>query len=79
MDRQKDGAEVPDKLEQANVIVDRGIRLGTSEMTRRGMREDDMNEVAEIIAKVIHGQETPHAAKRKAIALARKFRRVHYA
>jgi glycine hydroxymethyltransferase len=79
MDRLKDGAQVPDKLEQANVIVDRGIRLGTSEMTRRGMRENDMNEVAEIIAKVIHGQETLRAAKRKTIALARKFRRVHYA
>jgi glycine hydroxymethyltransferase len=79
MDRLKDGPQIPDKLEQANVIVDRGIRLGTSEMTRRGMREKDMNDVAEIVAEVIHGQETSNAAKRKAIALARKFRQVHYA
>jgi glycine hydroxymethyltransferase len=77
-DRLKDGTRIPDKLEQANVIVDRGIRLGTNEMTRRGMREKDMNDVAEIIAKVIHGQETPNVTKRKAIALARKFRQVHY-
>jgi glycine hydroxymethyltransferase len=79
MDRLKDSAQVPNKLEQANVIVDRGIRLGTSEMTRRGMREGDMNDVAEIIAKVILSQETVTAAKRKATALARKFLRVRYA
>jgi glycine hydroxymethyltransferase len=79
MDRLKDGAQVPDKLEQANVIVDRGIRLGTSEITRRGMREKDMNDVAEIIAKIIHGQEALSVARRKAIALARKFTQVHYA
>ena len=79
MDRLKDSAKVPDKLEQANVIVDRGIRLGTSEMTRRGMQERDMNDVAEIIAKVIRSQETISAARRKATALARKFRQVRYA
>jgi glycine hydroxymethyltransferase len=79
MDRLKDSAKVPDKLEEANVVVDRGIRLGTSEMTRRGMREKDMNDVADIIARIIHGQETPSAAKRKAITLARKFRQVRYA
>jgi len=79
MDRLKDSAQVPDKLEQANVIVDRGIRLGTSEMTRRGMREREMNDVAEIIAKVIRSQENVSAARRKATALARKFRQVRYA
>jgi glycine hydroxymethyltransferase len=79
MDRLQDSAQVPDKLEQANVIVDRGIRLGTSEMTRRGMREGDMNDVAEIIARVIRSQETVSSARRKATALARKFRQVRYA
>jgi glycine hydroxymethyltransferase len=79
MDRLNDSAKVPDKLEQANVIVDRGIRLGTSEMTRRGMQERDMNDVAEIIAKVIRSQETASTARRKATALARKFRQVRYA
>jgi len=79
MDRLKDAEKMPDKLEEANVIVDRGIRLGTNEMTRRGMQEKDMNEVAGIIARIVRGQETPRAAKRRVIALARKFRRLHYA
>lgn len=79
MDKLKDGAQVPEKLERANVIVDRGIRLGTSEMTRRGMRERDMNDVAEIVARVIRSQVTISAARRKATALAKKFRQVRYA
>jgi glycine hydroxymethyltransferase len=79
MDRLKDAERIPEKLQEANVIVDRGIRLGTNEMTRRGMREKDMNEVAVIIARLLSGKESPHVTKRKVIALASKFRRVHYA
>ena len=79
MDKLNDSAQLPDKLEQANVIVDRGIRLGSSEMTRRGMQEKHMNEIADIIAKVMHGQETPRMAKKRTIALARKFKRIRYA
>jgi glycine hydroxymethyltransferase len=69
---------IPDKLEDANVIVDRGIRLGTSEMTRRGMREREMNQIAAIIGDVIHGRRTPREAKRRAMALAKRFRGVCY-
>jgi len=79
MDRLKDGEHVPDRLLEANVIVDRGIRLGTCEMTRRGMQEKDMNEVGEIISKIISGQQTPNAAKKRVTALAGKFREVMYA
>lgn len=79
MDRLKDSEKIPDRLQEANVIVDRGIRLGTSEITRRGMREREMNQVAEIISGIIAGRETPRLAKKRAIALARKFRQVRYA
>jgi len=78
MDRLRDGEKMPDKLQEANVIVDRGIRLGTSEMTRRGMREKDMNEVGEIIGRIVSGQETANAARRRVTALARRFRKVRY-
>ena len=79
MDRLKDAEKIPDRLEEANVIVDRGIRLGTNEMTRRGMQEKDMNEVAGIIARIVSRQDAPRLVKRRVIALARKFRRLHYA
>jgi glycine hydroxymethyltransferase len=79
MDRLKDGEHIPDRLQEANVIVDRGIRVGTSEMTRRGMREKDMNEVGEIIGKIVSGQQAPRVAKKRVVALAGKFRKVRYA
>jgi glycine hydroxymethyltransferase len=79
MDRLEGAARVPEKLEQANVIVDRGIRLGTSEVTRRGMREKEMNDIAELIAKTVRSQMTVGVARRKATALARKFHQVRYA
>lgn len=79
MDRLEDTETVPGRLQDANIIVDRGIRLGTSEMTRRGMREKDMNNVAEIIGRVVSGREAPRAARKKVIALARRFRTIHYA
>jgi len=79
MDRLKDGEKIPDRLQEANVIVDRGIRLGTSEMTRRGMRDEEMNEVAEIIGGIISGRVPLRLAKKRVIALARKFRRIRYA
>jgi glycine hydroxymethyltransferase len=78
-DRLKDSEKIPDRLQEANIIVDRGIRLGTSEMTRRGMREKEMNEVAEIIGRVISGREATRLASKRVVTLARKFRRVHYA
>jgi len=79
MDRLKDGEKIPDRLQEANVIVDRGIRLGTNEMTRRGMREKEMNEVAEIIGGIISERGSLRLAKKRVIALVRKFRRIRYA
>jgi glycine hydroxymethyltransferase len=79
MDELKDGMQIPDKLDRANVIVDRGIRLGTNEITRRGMHEKEMNDIAEIIAGIVNGHETISVARRRSIALAKRFRIVRYA
>ena len=38
-------------------FVTSGIRLGTPAVTSRGMKEDDMDQIAEAIAKVIKEQE----------------------
>jgi glycine hydroxymethyltransferase len=79
MDRLKDANEIPRRLQEANIIVDIGIRLGTSEVTRRGMREKEMNAIADMIGGVISGRENPKKAKKRAITLARRFSRVRYA
>ena len=79
MERLKEANEIPQRLQEANIIVDRGIRLGTSEVTRRGMREKEMNTIADMIGGVISGRENPKRAKKRAIALARTFCHIRYA
>jgi len=44
---------VASNLEKANIIVDRGIRLGTQEVTRLGMEEKDMGRIAELFREVL--------------------------
>jgi len=52
----KSGVEFRDKLEEANIIVDSGVRIGTSEVTRRGYVEGDMKEVARAIGLAWQGK-----------------------
>jgi len=44
---------VADKLERVNILVDEGVRIGVSEVTRRGMKEKEMEDIAEAIHYVI--------------------------
>ena len=46
-------AELSAKLQTFNIIIDKGIRLGTSEITRRGMNESDMIRVGDIFYESI--------------------------
>jgi glycine hydroxymethyltransferase len=45
---------VPNDTEPPTVTS--GIRLGTAAMTTRGMGEDEMHEIAEIILATAHGE-----------------------
>ena len=65
------------KLEDANLIVDHGIRIGTCEATRRGMKPKDMERIAELIARVYKGEE-PAKVRREATRLRRQFNRILY-
>jgi glycine hydroxymethyltransferase len=75
-------------LEQANILVsytylpdDRdhptGIRLGVQEITRVGMKEDDMDEVARLISNVVTTR-SPRMTRNRVIQLANRFRKLHY-
>ncbi|MEE1110091.1 MAG: serine hydroxymethyltransferase, partial [Lachnospiraceae bacterium] len=44
-------------------FVTSGIRLGTPSVTTRGMKEDDMDKIAEAIALVLQGEENIDKAK----------------
>lgn len=43
-------------FEERSPVVTSGIRLGTPSVTTRGMREPEMNEIAEMIAEVLTGK-----------------------
>lgn len=50
-----------------------GVRLGTPAVTTRGMKEDDMDKIAEIIAMVIESEENVETARKLAAELTEKY------
>lgn len=55
-----------------------GIRLGTSEVTRLGMRESEMVEVAEFIKRVIVDKEDRKKVSEDVAEFRKDFQKVHY-
>ena len=88
------GKIVAEKLERANVIVNKmalpydtdkdatqnpsGIRIGVQEVTRVGMREKEMKNIAEFIKKIIIDKTSPQKVKRKVIKFRKKFQKIRY-
>jgi glycine hydroxymethyltransferase len=85
------GAKVAKDLETANIILNKnllpwdsnpvkpcGIRIGSQELTRLGMKEKDMADVAELIARVVVKGESPEKVKASVVELKRQFTKVHY-
>lgn len=79
------------ELEENNVILNKnllpgdnvndsdnpsGIRMGTQELTRRGLKEKEMNEVAEFIKKVAMDDKN---IKEEVTEFINQFNKVHYA
>lgn len=61
------------RLEEANILVDVGIRIGTSEETRLGMREPEMHRIAELISRVWVSNEHPSKIRNEVRKLRREF------
>jgi glycine hydroxymethyltransferase len=74
----KEGRVIAQKLEEANIIADCGVRLGVCETTREGMREDDMERIAEFIRRVIVDKEAPSRVKEDVTELAEEFQEIKY-
>lgn len=85
------GAKVSADLERANIITNKnllpwdtspvkpsGVRLGTQELTRLGMKEPQMREAAELIVRVAGKGESPEAVAADVKALRKEFNTVHY-
>ena len=81
------GKELEKRLDQAGItcnkntipneprspMVTSGIRLGTPAVTTRGMREDDMEQIAEAIRLVLAGEENMDRARAIVECLTRKY------
>lgn len=84
------GKEMAQKLEDCNIICNKnmlpsdesavrpsGLRLGVQELTRIGMKESEMKEIASIIARVCKGEATVKA-KESVMALKKNFTTIKY-
>lgn len=47
-----------ERAENLGLIIDSGIRLGTAEITRMGMKELEVKEIGEILARIYHNDIT---------------------
>lgn len=74
----KKGREVSERLEKANIITDCGVRLGTCEVTRRGMKEAEMEQIAELIKHVSIDKIDNSKVKREVEKLMKGFNGVEY-
>jgi len=69
---------VAQRLQEANVIVDCWIRVGTCEVTRRGMKEPEMLKIAELIDRVVNKQEGTVQIRKEVERLSAEFQTVRY-
>jgi glycine hydroxymethyltransferase len=74
----KNGRVVAKKLEAANIITDCGVRLGVCELTRKGMKEKEMQTVAEFIKRVVTDREKPQKIKAEVSKFAADFGKIKY-
>jgi glycine hydroxymethyltransferase len=85
------GKDCAQLLEDANIICNKnmlpsdtssvrpsGLRLGSQEMTRIGMKEDDMKDVASFIARVVKNKEDPKKVKEDVKAFKKNFTTIKY-
>ncbi|MBI1774605.1 MAG: serine hydroxymethyltransferase [Proteobacteria bacterium] len=87
------GLKAAQALERADIITNKnlipddkpgdwdypgGLRLGTIEVTRLGMMEREMDEIAAMIAKILVEGESPEAIKPRAAALRSGFQTLYY-
>lgn len=87
------GRHAASALERANIIVNKnilawddvnnpddpsGLRIGTQELTRIGMKEREMKHIAELMKKVVIDGKDPEHVKKEALELRKGFQHVHY-
>ncbi len=79
LDCEKPRAELYAKrLEEANIIIDNGGRVGTAEATRMGMGPNEMDQIAELMSTAMQGRKPADFVKKKVKSLTKDFRTPRY-
>jgi len=74
----KQGRVIAEKLQPVNIIVDCGVRIGTCEVTRCGMKEEEMLKIAELIKRTVVDGEQPENIRKDVAKLCAEFQKVEY-
>ncbi len=74
----KQGRRVAERLEKVSIIADCGVRLGTCEVTRRGMKEAEMEQIAMFIKQTTIDRKAPAKIKQDVKKLAQEFQDIEY-
>ncbi|WP_421101861.1 serine hydroxymethyltransferase [Sporosarcina psychrophila] len=87
------GLHVGHELAKANIITNKnlipsdrpedwdrpsGLRIGTIEVTRLGMKEKDMKMIANLIADILISNKDLDVAKKEALEMRKSFKKLHY-
>ncbi|MBS7632395.1 hypothetical protein KEJ15_02065 [Candidatus Bathyarchaeota archaeon] len=72
------GRVVAERLQQADIIVDCAVRVGTCEVTRRGMKEAEMSQIAELMKRAVIDKEPSNRVKKDVAKLTCEFQNAEY-
>jgi glycine hydroxymethyltransferase len=72
------GLSIAERLQSANMIVDTAIRVGTCEVTRHGMKESEMERIAELFKRATTDGENLESVKNDVVRLVSEFQKVKY-
>jgi glycine hydroxymethyltransferase len=67
-----------DMFEGRNYLNPGGIRMGTSEVTRLGMKESEMKEIAKFIRRVVIDREDAKKVAKDVNAFRKEYQKLHY-
>ncbi len=76
--KDKESQKIANMLQECDIITDIGIRLGTSEVTRRGMKEQEMVRIANIISDAIQSRVSKTETMKRVHTLVREFGEIEY-
>ena len=74
----KQGRQIAEKLEKVNIIGDCGVRLGVCEVTRRGMKEEEMQKIADLVKRIVVDNEQAHLVKKEVVKFATEFQEIKF-